>query len=547
MFSAARFQNWLRIRPMSLSLRTVLVALVLLACHHSPADDRPALASDEKLGAVLFPISCDSSVQRPFERGVALLHSFEFERSDLQFQDVARQDPHCAMAYWGQAMSIYHQLWSRPTRVDLRDGLALVKQAQRLRAPTERERDYIDALSAFYSGYGRLSHQKRVAAYAKAMQRLAQKYPEDGEAQVWYALALLAWNDDDLESLHQKEAIAILTRLLDQLPDHPGVAHYLIHACDEPQFAAQGLAAARKYAGLAASSPHAVHMPSHIFARLGLWQDDIATNLMALEVAKAQAAHGEVLHHQLHAMDFLLYAYLQIGQENKAQAIVDQALHLSDDERERGGDFANYARSEFPALFALESRRWKDALALQPLPGAEPWNRAITFWAHAVAAGHLCDPRAARTALLQYDAMVAGARRSSTPYEADEMTTNRDEAQAWLYFAQGKGDAALRLIRSVADNQDRSGKGEVELPAREMLADMLLEMDKTDEALAEYEKSMKIDPNRFNGLYGAAHAAEKSHQPEKAGRYYLQLLANCAGTDSNRQELSQASTWNAHK
>jgi tetratricopeptide (TPR) repeat protein len=529
-------------------LRALFLFALLLGCQGLSAYDDAAPHPDERLGAVSFPISCAAAVQKPFERGVALLHSFEFEQSDLQFQEVARQDPRCGMAYWGQAMSLYHQLWSRPPAIDLRDGLALIREAQRLRAGTQRERDYIDALALFYGGYARLSHEKRVAAYAKAMQRLTQRYPEDREAAVWYALALLSWNDDDPESLHQKEAIAILTRLFEQIPDHPGVAHYLIHACDEPRFASQGLAAARKYASIAASSPHAVHMPSHIFARLGLWHDDIASNLAALEVAKAQSAHMEVVHHQLHAMDFLEYAYLQIGEDRKAKAMVEEALALAEDEKAKGSEYSHYTRVGFPALFALETRNWKEALALKPLSTrVEPWNQAILYWAHAVAAGHLRDAAGARSAVLQYDAMMAKTRRSSAPYEADKMDSDHDEAQAWLAFAEGRNEQAAKLMRSVADDQDKAGKGEVELPAREMLADILLEMNRPEEALAEYETALRTDPNRFNSLYGAARTAELSNQPEKAAGFYALLLKNCEGIDSDRPELVRARSLTAEK
>jgi tetratricopeptide (TPR) repeat protein len=473
-------------------------------------------------------------VQKPFERGVALMHSFEFEQSDLQFQEIARQDPHCAMAYWGQAMSIYHQLWSRPTRTDLKDGSALLRQARLAKPPTQRENDYINALSVFYQGYPNLSHEKRVGAYAKAMEKLPQRYPNDLEAAVWYALALLAADYDDPEQQNRKKAIELLTRLFEQAPDHPGIAHYLIHACDQPQFAAQGLAAAQKYAAIAASSPHAVHMPSHIFARLGLWQDDIKSNLAAIEVANAQAAHMEVIHHKLHAMDFLEYAYLQIGEDDKARAIVDQVLSMPKDEGENGGEYYNYARAEFPALLALETRQWKQALALEPPNKIEPWNQAITFWAKAVAAGHLRDAASARAAVSQYNAMVGKVRKSKTPYEADNMETYQEEAHAWLAFAQGKNEEALKRLGAVADDQDETGKGEVELPAREMLADMLLEMNRPEEALVEYEKSLTIDPNRFNGLSGAARAAQLAHQPEKAASFYARLLKNCEGATSER-------------
>jgi hypothetical protein len=345
--------------------RIFAVFIVLLACFRAHANQSLNPGSEERLGAVSFPITCNASVQKPFERGVALVHSFEFEQSDLQFQEIARHDPRCAMAYWGQAMSIYHQLWSRPAAIDLRDGLALVRQAQRLRAGSERERAYIDALAVFYGNYRTISHEKRVAAYAKAMEKVYRQYPEDREAAVWYALALLALGDKDSDAPNQKRAIALLQELLQAMPEHPGVAHYLIHACDEPRFAPLGLEAARKYAALAASSPHAVHMPSHIFARLGLWEDDIKSNLAALAVAQEQAAHAEVAHHQLHAMDFLEYAYLQIGDDRKARTTVDDALALARKAGPEAGEYQHYAFVEFPVLLALETRQWKGHRALQ--------------------------------------------------------------------------------------------------------------------------------------------------------------------------------------
>jgi tetratricopeptide (TPR) repeat protein len=241
-------------------------------------------------------------------------------------------------------------------------------------------------------------------------------------------------------------------------------------------------------------------------------------------------------------MDFLEYAYLQIGDDRKAETIVNEALALARKAGPEAGEYQHYAFVEFPVLLALETRQWKTALTLKTPSGIEPYNRAIVYWAHAVAAGHLRDVPAAQLAVTQYNAMVQKTRRSSTPYEADTMNTDHDEADAWLDFARGRNEEAVKLMRSVADDQDSAGKGEVELPAREMLADMLLELRRPEEALAEYEKSLKTDPNRFNGLYGAARAAEQAHLPEKAAQFYARLLANCDGVDSDRQELAQAKT-----
>lgn len=525
-----------------------LILFVILALFLSPFalawdDDHHPLDPKEKLGTVFFLVSCAPTVQKPFERGVALLHSFAYEEAGQQFQEIQRQDPQCAIAYWGEAMSLYHQLWSRPTPADLKRGQELLEKAQTIKAKTQRERDYIGALAAFYRDSGKAGHEQRAIAYAAAMKRVYESYPRDEEAAVFYALSLLASGEDASEIANAKQAIAILNKLFDKEPDHPGVAHYLIHACDNPNFAEQGLAAARKYAGIAPSSAHAVHMPSHIFARLGLWQDDIQSNLAAIEAARKQSPNfHHMMHHRLHSMDFLEYAYLQIGDDTKARAIVDDLATIkADDVESEFRSYFNDKRTLFPIHFALETRQWKEAIEFQPPAGIEPYASANAYWGQAVAAGHLHDTAAAHKAVDQFDAMVEATKKGDKPYIAESMTTDRDEAHAWLAFAQGNNDEALHLLRSVAQKQDTLGKGEVEIPAREMLADMLLELGRTQEALTEYEKSLHTDPNRFNGLYGAARAAELTQQPQKAGAYYAQLLKNCDnGLHSDRPELARA-------
>jgi tetratricopeptide (TPR) repeat protein len=494
----------------------------------------------EKIGKVSFPITCDRSVQKEFERGLALLHSFWYEEALKSFKDVLDQDPHCAIAYWGQAMSIYRPLWNRPSASDLQNGRKFIQVAQTIAGNSQRERDYIDALAVFYADDNR-DYQKRSADYCHAMQRLFTQYLKDREAAVFYALSLLGSqpnNDTKLEN--PKKAIAILTELFKEAPDHPGVAHYLIHAADNPHLADLGLPAARRYAQIAPASPHALHMPSHIFARLGLWQEDIQSNLASIAVTRQSTGMHVGAEHQIHAMDFLEYAYLQIGENRKAKAIVDQLATIHEDDVDPGLDgYLDRMRAQMPAMYALETRQWKEALVLQPPAGAEPSAQAITYWARAVAAGHLRDVTAARDAVLQYDAMLDKVRKSSRPYKADYMSTDGGEAHAWLVFAEGKNDEALGLLRSVADKQDAEGKGEVELPAREMLGDLLLDMSRLREALAEYQKSLSTDPNRFNGLYGAARSAELLQQPRTAAAYYAQLLKTCEAS-SQRPELSHA-------
>jgi len=498
--------------------------------------------ADEKLGTVSFSTSCAPEVQSQFERGVALLHSFEYEVADAQFEEVAKKDPRCAMAYWGQAMTLYHELWNRPSKADLAQGSELLAKARFLKPPTARERDYVLALSVFYSDTDKLDHNQRADAYAEAMQGVHERNPNDHEAAIFYALSLLASGPDrDPNLTNAKAAVAILNKLYVEQPNHPGIAHYIIHSCDNPAMASLALPAARKYATIAPSSPHAVHMPSHIFARLGLWQDDIHSNLAAIRVADSMAAHHHVMHHRVHSMDFLEYAYMQIGDDASAKATIEQIAAIRPEQMDP--EFENYLlarQAEGPAKYALERRQWKEALGLQPSAGAPPDVQLVTYWGRAVAAGHLHDPVAAQDALKHYDELLEATRKGPRPYIVDGLKDEHQLVQAWAAYAAGNSDDAVRLLRAVADHQDKVGKAETELPAREMLADMLLDLQRPQEALTEYEISLRTDPNRFNGLYGAAQAATQVQQKEKAGAYYTQLLKNCEGIRSDRPELAQA-------
>jgi hypothetical protein len=504
-------------------------------------DNHSHLTPDEKLGTVSFPISCASGVQKSFERGVALLHSFEYEEADNQFKEVAKQDPGCAMADWGQAMSLYHQLWNSPTKANLERGRELMAKAQGLKPKTKRESEYISALAVFYRDSDKLEHSRRAEAYTAAMKTLYKHNRKDREAAVFYALALLSSSNDSTLDGAQK-AVAILNQLFEQDPGHPGIAHYIIHACDNPSMASLGLAAARKYAGIAPSSPHAAHMPSHIFARLGLWQDDIESNEAALRAAEKMAAmHLHVMHHKMHSLDFLEYAYLQIGNDQQAKAEWDELqIVKKEDVQDEFKDYYDSMQAGFAARYALERHQWREALALQPPQGAHASAQALTFWAHAVAAGHMRDAAAAQSAAEQFDTLLEATRKSDKPQQAKSLANSHDETHAWLAFAQGKNEDAVLLLRAVADKQDKVGKDETETPAREMLAEMLLEMNRPEEALREFEVSLKTDPNRFNGLYGAARAAELAQQKEKAAGFYEQLIKNCAGSNSDRPELAKA-------
>jgi len=506
--------------------------------------------ASEKLGTVSFPISCAPPTQAKFERGMALLYSFEYETAINQFEDIQKKDPACAMAYWGQAMSLYHQLWDRPSKADLQRGADLLAKARSLNPPTAREREYIQALTVFYTDTGKIDHEKRAEAYAKAMDGVRQRNPQDREAAVLHALALLGSAPErDPDLVNAKAAVAILNKLYEEQPDHPGIAHYIIHSCDNPSMASLALPAARQYAAIAPASAHAVHMPSHIFARLGLWQDDINSNLAAIQIADQMATmHIHVMHHKMHSMDFLEYAYLQIGDDAHAEAEVEAFAAIPESNADpQFKDYFQLHRALAPAMYAIERRQWKEALSQQPAPNTPPHVQLVAYWSRAIAAGHLRDVAAAQDALKHGDELIEATRKGDKPYLADSLKDTHDVMQAWADYASGKAPEAVALLRSVADTEDKVGKGETDLPVREMLADMLLEMQKPKEALAEYETSLRTDPNRFNGLYGAAQAAEMTQQKDKAASYYAQLLKNCDGVHSDRLELSQAKTLLAAK
>jgi len=508
--------------------------------HHDP---------NEKLGKVSFPISCTPASQSGFERGVALLHSFGYEEAEEQFTEVAKKDPACAMAHWGVAMSLFHQIWERPEDAILKRGHDEIEQAQKIGAKTERERGYIAALGAFYSDPVKDHYLKQAAAYSDAMGDLYKENPNDLEAGAFYALSLLASEGPgDTSHAARKKAVAVLTPLFQKQPDHPGLAHYIIHACDSPDMASMGLDAARRYAAIAPSSAHAVHMPSHIFARLGLWNEDIPANLKSVSLTE-KSGEMYMRGHELHAMHFLLYAYLQTGQDEAAKQIVDQSKGIIAGAQTMNDtgmlEYLGYAGAHFPALYALEMHHWADAAALEPAANAPSHLQTITYWARAIGSARMGDLEATRRNVKLFDDAEDATRHSKYAYtlEGRKSTTAHDEVHACLAFLEHKNDEALQLMRDVADHQDQVGKREVDIPAREMLADMLLEMKQSDQALAEYEKSMKIDPNRFNGLAGAAQAAEMAHQNAKANTYYSQLLKNCdGGKHSERPELRNAKT-----
>jgi tetratricopeptide (TPR) repeat protein len=515
-----------------------LFAVFVLADEDHHHEDLTA----EQLGTVHFPVSCTASSQKAFERGVALLHSFWYEEAEKEFVQIAKDDPTCAMAHWGVAMSLWHQLWDHPNAATTKRGMAELKKARSLHPATARERDYIAALRAFYQKNG--THDERATVYSQAMEGVYHRYPDDREAAAFYALSLLASEPDgDSTFANRKKAAAVLETLFKEEPNHPGVAHYLIHSYDKPQLAELGLPAARSYAKIAPAAPHALHMPSHIFARLGLWQDDIDSNLASIAATRKTAAmHMGGEGHQFHAMDFLVYAYLQSGHEADAQRVIEEvkALPPMKDMYGMGYDPRVYALSRFPALYALELHHWTEAAALAPAPGADSGDKSITYWARAIGAARSGNVAEARKDIAELESMRQEMLKDKKTSWAQVVEGSEKEAGAWVAHAEGKDEDAIKTLRAMAEQEESTGDEPEDIPAREMLADLLLEAKHPEQALAEYETDLKFSPNRFNGLYGAASAAELAGKSEKASTYYAQLVKICAGSNSDRPELGRA-------
>jgi len=497
----------------------------------------PAVVS--QLGQVHFPTSCESAAQPAVEKGVALLHSFQYTESEGTFNDAAKADPRCAMARWGMAMARYHQLWDFPQPDTLKAARQDIEQAQKMGARTERERGYIAAAAAFYQDNSKLSHTDRTRAYSEALAKLHSQAPEDGEASQFYALSLIALGAvEDIEKMgNLGKAIAILNPIFAQQPSSPGAAHYLIHATDVPELAPQGLNAARAYAKIAPDSSHAIHMPSHIFVRLGLWQETIDSNIAAsASAAHATEMHRGESHYQTHAMDFLNYAYLQNGQEAKARQVAADSLTVVGASDEEKID----QQSRLLAGSLWELHRWTEAAAL-PIPKIRSLWLDSVYRTRAIGAARSGDPAGARKAIRELQKIVA-RRTASERQEGYQVPAGKSYdlliTEAWLAFAQGKTAEALNEMRTAAVREEAHSKGYFGPPAREMLADMLLQAKRPTEALAEYQAALARTPNRFDSLYGAGLAAQASGELATARKYFSMLLENCSPS-ADRPELAQ--------
>ena len=541
---------------------TALSAAAMTLCLAAgvPADEGHSHDHGEQLGTVDFPVSCNAVAGAAFERGVALLHSFQYDDAETAFADAATADPTCAMAHWGTAMSLYHPVWAAanpsaaPTAADLKKGAEAVEKARAAGPKTDREKDYVAAVAAFYTGADTLDHRSRALAFEKAMGEVAARHPEDKEAAIFHAVALLGTaTPGDKTYATEKKAAAILNAILPQAPTHPGVAHYLIHSFDYPALADLALPAARSYAKIAPSSPHALHMPSHIFTRLGLWNESIDSNLASRAAARERMKRlhpGATSFEDLHAQDYLAYAYLQGGQDAKAKAVLDEVSAAETFDQQQFA--AAYALTAVPARYALERRRWSEAAALTVRPAGFPWSKfayaeAIVWFARGVGAARGGDTAVAREAVDKLAAIQKGLADGKSAYWAGQVEIQRLAAAGWLAHAEKKDDDAVRLLRSAADLESSTEKHPVTpgavLPAREMLGDLLLELNRPADALREYEASLQVAPGRFNGVFGAARAAEISGDRDKARTLYAALVELGKAADPPRAELMTARTF----
>ena len=531
-----------------------------MAAGQPPHEHEHGSGQAETLGTVDFPVSCNAPARETFGRAVALLHSFWYDEAEKAFVEVTRLDRVCAMGHWGVAMSLFHPVWAAanpaagPTPAELARGRESERMARELRSKTERERDFIAAVTAFYEPPDGTDYAVRAAAFEKGMAEVYRKNPNDREAGVFYALALLGTAPPgDKSYAKQKAAAEILNRFLPGAPEHPGIAHYLIHSFDYPQLASLALPAARAYSKIAASSPHALHMPSHIFTRLALWDDSVRSNLASAEAARRHAAKaqpGASSFDQLHAIDYLAYAYLQQAQDDKARAVLEEAAKV--DKLDVPNFAAAYALAAVPARFALERRSWPEAAALTVRPASFPWDRfpyaeALIQFARAIGGARSANLAVAREAVARLEVIRDGRKAARDGFWADQVEIQRLAGAAWLERAQDHVDEAVKLMRAAADLEDTTEKHPVTpgsvLPARELLGDMLLGLSEPGRALAEYEASLASAPGRFNGLLGAARAAERGGRQDKARSFYSQLLKLGAQAEGRKGELAEARAY----
>jgi hypothetical protein len=531
---------------MKANSRTSAMALVFSAF--------ATMAGAEELGHVHFPTSCTPLAQEKFDRGLAMVHSFVYPDSVNAFTEAAAADPQCGIAYWGIAISHRPNPLILPlSAAALKHGLEAVEKGTAIGAKTEREREWLAAIELYYRDYDKVEQTTRGLAYEKAMEQLMQKYPDDPEAAVFYALALNETAPPgDKTYANQLKAGEILEKILVAQPNHPGALHYLIHSYDYPPLAQRALIAANKYAEIAPAAPHAQHMPAHTYSMLGLWAQSVESNTKSREAAQEQAArlwpgatHPGVPHH----LDFTEYALLQMGQEQRAKQIRDDTNSIKRLGFESLGSYT--ALAAVPARFALERQMWKEAAALEPRGSQFPQAEAITYFARAMGAARSGDLAAADQELGKLKELHAALEKASQSYWAEQVEIQMLAASAWIAKAKGQKEEAVKFMRAAADLEDNSPKHiamENRLyPMRELLGDLLLEEQQPGQALNEYEISFQSTPNRLRGLYGAAKAAQAGGQPQKAETYFRGLAELTKDSDTDRREIREAKAFLMHR
>jgi hypothetical protein len=514
--------------------RSMLIAALLAACCAQPAQ---SAIKTEQLGRVHFETSCNAAAQKLFDRGMLYQHSFWYSAAKRTFEDAVKADPQCAIAYWGVALSYLYNPHAPPPPENLPLGLDAVQKGKALGAKTQRERDYIDAIAAMYVDYDKLDHRTRVQNYLKAQEQLALRYPKDDEAQIAYAITLnVAASPADKTYANQLKGAGLLEPIFKRQPQHPGVAHYLIHLYDYPPIAEKGLNAARRYAKIAAAAPHAQHMPSHIFTRVGYWKESIASNLESARIAKLD---GEQ-HDQAHGMDYLVYAYLQLAQDKKARAVIDELTKIDFKQQRFAGP---YAVAASPARYVFERGDWSAAAELQPRETKFLYADAVSYFARAIGAARSGNANAAKADVAKLGELRDRLKEAKDAYWSEIVDIQQQVANAWLLHAEGNYEDALKTLSAAADAEDKTEKHPVTpgplAPARELYAAMLLERGMTKEALRAYESVLRKEPNRLATYVGAAKAAASAGEAAKAKQYAAKVFELTKDADTRRPEITE--------
>ncbi|ACL60496.1 hypothetical protein [Methylobacterium nodulans] len=523
-------------------MRTSLLAATASVAVIALSSAQPLVAQgdvNQQLGSVHFKTSCNEVAQRRFDRGMRYQHSYWYLAAKEVFEEALKADPTCAMAEWGIALTYLDNPHNPIPQANLAPGLAAIERAKALNPKTERERDYIDALALMYTDYDKLSHRQRIRLFRDAQEKMAAKYPDDDEAQIAYAITLNTSADlNDKTYTQQLKGAAILEPLSKRLPQHPGVTHYLIHLYDYPELAAKGLDAAHRYAQIAPAAPHAQHMPSHIYTRVGYWKESIDSNTASLKAARAEKSVGNYLH----AQDYMVYAHLQLGQDNEARAVVEDMVRETDFKATVLA--AHYALAASPARYAIERGDWHAASQLTVRPSPFAYATAMTHFARALGAARSGQPEAAAPDIAKLAELRDTLRETKDVYWSEIVDIQRQLAAAWVLHAEGRHDEALKAMSAAADAEDKTNKHVITpgplAPARELYGEMLLERGMAKDALAAFETTQAREPNRFRGFLGAAQAAERLGDKVTAKANYEKLLALTTGSTSERPEVAAA-------